>query len=58
MDELIEALLKQRNEKPANDFDEGWNAGLSCAIGIVEDLMNRTGDTYYYADGEIVRRIN
>lgn len=46
MDELIEALLKQKNEKPTNDFDEGWNAGLSCAIGIVEDLMNRTGDTF------------
>lgn len=39
MDELIEEILYQMNKLPESEFDEGWNAGLSCAIGIIETVM-------------------
>ena len=42
MDELIEEILEQRNESPDDDFDKGWNEGLSCAIGIIELYFNST----------------
>lgn len=40
MEEIIKEILEQRCEIVGDAFDDGWNAGLSCAIGIIEHHLN------------------
>lgn len=37
-EDAIALIEEQTEEKPKDDMDIGWNAGLSCAIGQLETI--------------------
>ena len=40
LNEIIKEILEQREENTEDEFDYGWNEGLSCTIGIIEHHLN------------------